>query len=353
MLRTLLTSLGGHQPNLGLQGGSHGAGPRDDLIEIGLIEALSCLQARPNFHEILSTTNDHSQTLAHLSIFYGYPSLLRRLVEWGIDLTISDINGLTALHCAFMKGDLDSVRILWRGGASETMTDKLGRTPSDLQPEGFGSAIDLTAEVAAGLDTETCLEDEQVVLKEQLSSFDSSDDNDSGHSQSDFGGDAPDQDDPENVAANSFTGGDEGGGSGRIASNSKEPAIRIMYQSLLERNKRKKKNCGDRMLLYTLYDAAISSISNKLHKARLLALLNYPPVPVLVSMTRPNIAQPPHNKVTPKKNVAYSPDGRYIFSRSDDKTIRIWGIEAGTVIPQQPAGGWHRLGGICYSLRPC
>jgi len=174
----------------------------------------------------------------------------------------------------------------------------MGRTPSDLQPEGFGSAIDFDAEVAAGLDTETCL-DEQVVLEElQLSSFDSSDDNDSGHSQSDFG-DVSDRDDPENVDANSFTGGDEGGRGGRIASTSKEPAIRIIYQSLLERNKRKKKNCGDQVLLYTLYDAVISSISNKLHKAILLTPLNYPPV--LVSVTQPNIAQPPHNKVRRKK----------------------------------------------------
>jgi len=310
VLQALLTSLRGHQPNHGLQGGSHGAGPRDDPIEIGLIEALSCLQARPNFHEIVSTANDYHQTLAHLAILYDYPSLLGRLAEWHIDLTIADVNGLTALHCAYMKGDLDSVRILRRGGASETVTDNLGRTPSDLQPEGFGSAIDFDAEVAAGLDTETCLEendvDEQVVLEEQLRSFDSSDDNDSGHSQSDFGGDVSDQDDPENVAAHSFTGGDEGGGGGpsgsgggQIASNSKEPAIRIMYQSLLERDKRKKKNCGDRMLLYTLYDAAISSISNKLHEAILLTPLNYPPVPVCV--TQPDIAQPPHNKVTRKK----------------------------------------------------
>ena len=87
------------------------------------MDIFRCLQPRNNFHEILSTTNDYSQALAHLSISYGYPSLLRHLVEWGIDLAISDINGLTALHCAFMKGDLDSVRILRRWGASETVTD--------------------------------------------------------------------------------------------------------------------------------------------------------------------------------------------------------------------------------------
>jgi len=146
------------------------------------VDILSCLQTQNNFQEILSTTNDYSQTLAHLSIFYGYHSLLRHLVEWGIDLAISDINGLTALHCAFMKGDLDSVRILRRGGASETVTDKLGRTPSDLQYEGFSLAIDLDAEVAAGMDNDI---DEQMALGEQLNNLGSSDDKDSGYSQSD------------------------------------------------------------------------------------------------------------------------------------------------------------------------
>jgi hypothetical protein len=253
------------------------------------VEILSSLQTRPNFHEIVSTTNDHSQTLAHLSIFYSYPSLLHHLIEWGTDLAISDTNGLTALHCAFMKGDLDSVRQLRRGGAPETATDTLGRTPSDLQPEGFGSAIDLDAKVAAGLDTETRLEendiDEQVVLEEQLSSFDSSDDTDSGHSQSDFGEDVSDQADPENMATDSFTGGDEAGeaggpsgsGRGQIASNSNEPAIGIMNQLLLKGNKWKKNNCRHRILLDTPYDAAISSISNRLYEVKLLNPLSHPP----------------------------------------------------------------------------
>jgi len=154
------------------------------------VDILSYLQTQNNFQEILSTTNDYSQTLAHLSIFFGYPSLLRHLIEWGTDLAISDINGLTAFHCAFMKGDLDSVRILRQGGASETVTDKLGRTPSDLQPEGFSLTIDLDAEVAAELDTEMRSEesdigniDEQMALEELFDNLDSGDENEPGYSQ--------------------------------------------------------------------------------------------------------------------------------------------------------------------------
>jgi hypothetical protein len=132
-LQALLTIIHGPQQSQGLQGGSHNTGPREDSVETGLIEALSCLQTRSNFREIVSTTNNYNQTLAHLSILYGYPSLLSRLVDWCIDDTIADVNGLTALHYAYMKGDLDSVHMLRRGGASESATDKMGRVPSDLR----------------------------------------------------------------------------------------------------------------------------------------------------------------------------------------------------------------------------
>jgi len=121
---------------------------RETPIETDLVEALRLLQVRPNFQGIVSTTNDWGQTLAHLSILYDYPHLLGFLVDWRINLTIADVNGLTALHYAFMKGDLDSVRVLRRGGASETVMDKLGRTPLDLHPEGFGSSTAIDAKAA-------------------------------------------------------------------------------------------------------------------------------------------------------------------------------------------------------------
>ena len=46
-----------------------------------------------------------------------------------------------------MKGDLRTVRILRRGGAPEDARDKLGRTPSDLWPEGCDRDFDIDAEV--------------------------------------------------------------------------------------------------------------------------------------------------------------------------------------------------------------
>ena len=111
------------------------------------MHALNSIQARPNFREIASTTNEYSQTLAHLAILYDYPALLRHLVDWSIDLAIPDVNGLTALHFAYMKGDLHTVRILRRGGAPEDARDKLGRIPSELWPKGCDRDFDIDAEV--------------------------------------------------------------------------------------------------------------------------------------------------------------------------------------------------------------
>ena len=132
---------------------TQGSIEREAPIETRLVEALGYLEVQPNVGEILSTTNDWGQTLAHLSILHAYPSLLSHLVDWHINLTIADVNGLTALHYAYMKCDFDSVRILRRGGASETVMDKLGRTPLELQPERFSSFMDIhDAKVAVGTD---------------------------------------------------------------------------------------------------------------------------------------------------------------------------------------------------------
>ena len=233
MLQALLTSLNGPQPNHGLPGGSHGAGPREDPVETSLIEALSFLQSRPKFHEIVSTPNEYHQTLAHLSILYDYPSLLSRLVEWHIDLTIADVNGLTALHCAYMKGNLDSVQILRRGGASEIVTDRLGRTPSELQPEGLGrfdSDLDLEAELAgsnAGRYSVADDIDEQLTIGEQFSALDLDNCIDSGQGQLDSEDDvSEDQKEPDDTVADSLADSDEGddggvaGDSGSLASDS-------------------------------------------------------------------------------------------------------------------------------------
>jgi len=216
VLQALFAALSRPQGNQILQG-------RDqNPIEAGMVHALSSIQARPNFGEIVSATNEYSQTLVHLAILYDYPSLLRHLVDWSIDLAISDVNGLTALHLAYMKGDLPSVRILQRGGAPVAAKDKLGRIPSDLQPEGFGRGSDIDAEAhPPGHDY-----DEEMEFGGRSRALDK--DEDSGYDQSDSEDGASDAKEPTGTAIDPFADGDEGGsGSGnvQIAPGSNEPVI--------------------------------------------------------------------------------------------------------------------------------
>ena len=221
MLQALFTALSGSHGNQILQGRSGGVQPQEGLIESGLVHALSCIQARPNFREIVSTTNEYGQTLAHLAILYDYLSLLRHLVDWCIDLAISDVNGLTALHCAYMKGGLHSVRILQRGDAPETAKDKLGRIPSDLQSEGFGRGFDIDVEIhPPGNDI-----DEQVAFGGEFRAVDLDEDDDSGHGQSESEDDASNAKEPARIVVDSFAEG--GGESGRcnIAPGLKPPVI--------------------------------------------------------------------------------------------------------------------------------
>jgi hypothetical protein len=114
-------------------------GAQDNEIETAIIQALAPLQDTLHFDGLISKTNDYNQTLAHFAILFGFINLLRQLMEWHIDLTIADVNGLTALHFAYKKGDRACVELLLNYGASETVLDALGRAPSHLMPDGFDS----------------------------------------------------------------------------------------------------------------------------------------------------------------------------------------------------------------------
>ena len=107
-----------------------------DQMESSIIEALQSLRKKFDFDSIVSTSDDSGRTLAHLAVQFGYISLLKHLVEWRIDLKVADVSGLTALHCAYLKGDQESIRILLRADAPLYVKDKLGRLPKDLAPEG-------------------------------------------------------------------------------------------------------------------------------------------------------------------------------------------------------------------------
>ena len=76
--------------------------------------------------------NEHHQTLAHLAVLFRYTTLLERVAQWGINVDVQDVNGFTALHCAYLCGDLGAVQILQGYGADEDVQDSLGRRPLDM-----------------------------------------------------------------------------------------------------------------------------------------------------------------------------------------------------------------------------
>ena len=119
-------------------------------IESSVLETLLSLRKEPNFDDIITTSNDSSQTLVHLSVLFDYTSLLEHLVVWRIDLTVADTSGLTALHYACLKEDWVSIRTLLRGGAPSSLEDNLGRVPRDLLPEGSYLADWLDRETGTG-----------------------------------------------------------------------------------------------------------------------------------------------------------------------------------------------------------
>ena len=147
-----------------------------DEIETAIIQALAPHQNTPDFGGLISKTNDYKQTLAHFAVLFGFTNLLKRLVGWNIDLAIADVNGFTALHCAYKMGDRVCVDILLEKGAPETAMDTLGRAPSHLMPEGFASLNDHDTDMTS--DDQPKLEQ----MRDAPSPFQSAD---SGHRVSD------------------------------------------------------------------------------------------------------------------------------------------------------------------------
>jgi hypothetical protein len=113
--------------------------PTSQFNEIGAGELegwtlrfLTSLSHTPNWKRTVSLVNEYHQTLAHLAVHLRYIALLEKVAQWGIDVDVQDVNGFTALHCAYLCGDLDSVGILKDYGAAEDIEDNLGRRPLDM-----------------------------------------------------------------------------------------------------------------------------------------------------------------------------------------------------------------------------
>jgi len=57
---------------------------------------------------------------------------MERLLERGADVNAQSNKGVSALHLASYKGDLDVVRLLFRHGANVDLQDFRGETPFQL-----------------------------------------------------------------------------------------------------------------------------------------------------------------------------------------------------------------------------
>ena len=98
------------------------------------IRFLSAHSETENWKQIVSLQNKSGQTMAHMAVMLGYLQLLGSLVEWGIDLDLTDFNGSTALHYAFLCNESACAILLIRSGADELFLDELGRSAWELNP---------------------------------------------------------------------------------------------------------------------------------------------------------------------------------------------------------------------------
>jgi hypothetical protein len=236
------------------------ANPQAEQMESFTLEALRSLREMPNFDDIVSTSNDSGQTLVHLSVVYGYISLLSQLVEWKIDLTVADISGLTALHCAYLKEDRESIRILLRGGAPYSIKDKLGRLPRDLVPAGSDLADWLDGEIRTGEGSPPIerLIDREIALGEQFTELEAERDheNDSSHGEPDSDSDTSSNNDDDeqgtDIASPTL---------GPCPSLSKVSTLYVINQLLISKKSRDKR--GPRRISGTPHEAAMSTVTTK------------------------------------------------------------------------------------------
>lgn len=80
----------------------------------------------------INTRNKGEQTLLHLATIMGYHRLLRRLIVYGAQLDVQDINGFSPLAFAAYSGKLECARVLIEAGATYDLPTNLGELPLDL-----------------------------------------------------------------------------------------------------------------------------------------------------------------------------------------------------------------------------
>jgi Ankyrin repeats (many copies) len=116
------------------------------FLESAFLDILSALEPLPDFPQRLATVNEQGQTLLHLAVHLRYWELVQKLIHWGIDPNVRDVNGFTAFHAASLCGDPFVVGVLKAGGATPFVLDNLGRPPTELTTAIPSTSRDTTRE---------------------------------------------------------------------------------------------------------------------------------------------------------------------------------------------------------------
>ena len=106
----------------------------EENIEDISIHFLCTCSIHPNWKQIVSSRNEYGQTMAHICVTLGYFRLLQHLCTWEIDLDAVDQMGSTALHYAYLFRQEACAKHLILSGASPSILDNLGRSPSNVDP---------------------------------------------------------------------------------------------------------------------------------------------------------------------------------------------------------------------------
>ena len=110
------------QQNVASHGAGGQGGPDDShtvlpssLSEQAFVDILSALEPLPDFNHRLAMVNEQGQTLLHLAVHLQYRTFVQKLIHWGIDLSVKDVNKSTALDAAYICDDRFAIALLEQG----------------------------------------------------------------------------------------------------------------------------------------------------------------------------------------------------------------------------------------------
>lgn len=101
-------------------------------LETGALKLLSLMGPTRGSASTASVVWNAEQNLLHLSASLGFKSLLKQLLERGVDVNTHDANGCTSLQFAAMFGHIDCVKLLVFEGADVSVVDTSGRKARDI-----------------------------------------------------------------------------------------------------------------------------------------------------------------------------------------------------------------------------